>query len=102
MYLTDYSLDYVITCTTRRYDETQTPLMTVTIDQVEVSFIDEFVVLEDPQVADMFLSGYNTQLRVAVASGVLDYELRGTNLGATVTQILEFYSLGNLISTSVS
>ena len=76
--------------------------MTVTVDQVEESYQDEFIVLEDPQVTDVFLSGTDTRLREVTASGVLDYELRGTNLGATVTQILEFYSQDKLISTSVS
>ena len=75
--------------------------MTITIDQVVESFQGEFIVLEDPQVTDVFLNGTDTRLRVAIASGVLDYELSGTNLGATVTQTLEFYSQSNLISSSV-
>ena len=91
----------MILCETSRYDIISNPLMTISIDSMEISYRDEFVVLEDPQVFDMYLSGYNTPLRATSVSGGVDYELIGMNLGATVTQILEFSQDGRIISRSV-
>ena len=92
----------MILCVTRRYDILSNPLMTISIDSVEISYSrDVFLVLEDPQVINMYLSGYDTPLRVTSVSGGLDYELIGINLGATVTQILEFSQDGRIISRSV-
>lgn len=76
--------------------------MTISIDLKDHSYTQEpFLVLENPQVIGIYLAGHDTPLEVTSVSGGLDYELRGLNLGATVTQILEFFSQDEMISRSV-
>ena len=94
-----------IVCITGASPDPSSPLMSIRIDSVETTYISEaLAVLEDPQVTNVYLVGVQgeQQLRQTIVSGVLDYQLRGRNLGATLTQSLVFMQGDREISQSVS
>ncbi|KAI6654203.1 Plexin-A4-like isoform X2 [Oopsacas minuta] len=98
---TSSGIEDTITCMTGMYSSIGRSLMTIRIDSIEESYAtSEFEVLADPQVTNVFLYGYETQLRAAIVSGALDYEMRGRNLGATLTQTLVFRMGNSEISRS--
>ena len=95
-----------IVCITGASPDPSSPLMSIRIDSMETTYIPEpLTVLEDPQVTNVYLvgvQGTEQQLRQTIVSGVLDYQLRGRNLGATLTQSLVFMQGDREISQSVS